>query len=102
MIKIVNVLDLPFYLTGGTVLSRHFFQHRYSDDLNYFVNDNPLFIDHFQKFNSYLLKFRDELNFKINPERTLVTNNLIRTFIIKDDIELKLDFFRLDLVNNNG
>lgn len=30
--------DSPFYLTGGTVLSRVYFQHRYSDDLYYFVN----------------------------------------------------------------
>ncbi len=30
--------DSPFYLTGGTVLSRVYYQHRYSDDLDYFVN----------------------------------------------------------------
>ena len=28
-------LALPFYLTGGTALSRHYFAHRYSDDLDY-------------------------------------------------------------------
>ena len=36
--------DTPFYLTGGTALSRGYFQHRYSDDLDYFVNDHPDFI----------------------------------------------------------
>lgn len=30
--------DSPFYLTGGTALSRGYFNHRYSDDLDYFVN----------------------------------------------------------------
>lgn len=30
----------PFYLTGGTALSRGYYQHRYSDDLDLFVNDN--------------------------------------------------------------
>jgi hypothetical protein len=35
--------DTPFYLTGGTALSRGYFQHRYSDDLDYFVNDHPDF-----------------------------------------------------------
>jgi hypothetical protein len=35
--------DAPFYLTGGTALSRGYFQHRYSDDLDYFVNDHPDF-----------------------------------------------------------
>lgn len=33
----------PFYLTGGTALSRGYYQHRYSDDLDLFVNDNKDF-----------------------------------------------------------
>ncbi len=33
----------PFYLTGGTALSRGYYNHRYSDDLDYFVNDHPDF-----------------------------------------------------------
>ncbi|MEK6591112.1 MAG: nucleotidyl transferase AbiEii/AbiGii toxin family protein [Nitrospinota bacterium] len=32
--------DSPFYLTGGTALSRAYYSHRYSDDLDYFVNDH--------------------------------------------------------------
>ncbi|OGL43866.1 MAG: hypothetical protein A2W05_04315 [Candidatus Schekmanbacteria bacterium RBG_16_38_10] len=28
----------PFYLTGGTALSRGYYNHRFSDDLDYFVN----------------------------------------------------------------
>lgn len=35
--------ESPFYLTGGTALSRGYFNHRYSDDLDYFVNDFPDF-----------------------------------------------------------
>ncbi len=35
--------DTPFYLTGGTALSRGYFQHRYSDDLDYFLNDHSDF-----------------------------------------------------------
>lgn len=92
MIKIVIDLNLPFYLTGGTVLSRHFFHHRYSDDLDYFVNDDPHFFDYFQKINNYLLNVKDDSQLRISSERTLVTNNLIRTFFIKDDVELKVDF----------
>jgi len=30
----------PFYLTGGTALSRGYFNHRYSDDLDLFVNNH--------------------------------------------------------------
>jgi predicted nucleotidyltransferase component of viral defense system len=35
--------DSPFYLTGGTTLSRGYYNHRYSDDLDYFVNFHPQF-----------------------------------------------------------
>lgn len=35
--------DTPFYLTGGTTLSRGYYNHRYSDDLDYFVNDRDDF-----------------------------------------------------------
>ncbi|MCX5808080.1 MAG: nucleotidyl transferase AbiEii/AbiGii toxin family protein [Proteobacteria bacterium] len=35
--------DSPFYLTGGTALSRGYYNHRYSDDLDYFVNFHPEF-----------------------------------------------------------
>jgi predicted nucleotidyltransferase component of viral defense system len=32
-----------FYLTGGTALSRCYFHHRYSDDLDFFINDDDRF-----------------------------------------------------------
>lgn len=44
--KVFNALEeagLPFYLTGGTALHRCYYQVRYSDDLDFFVNDAPDF-----------------------------------------------------------
>ncbi len=38
IIEIVKKLNTPFYLTGGTALSRCFSHHRHSDDLDFFVN----------------------------------------------------------------
>ena len=38
VMSIIRKLDTPFFLTGGTALSRHYSQHRYSDDLDLFVN----------------------------------------------------------------
>ena len=32
------------YLTGGTALSRFYLHHRYSDDLDFFVNSDPSFV----------------------------------------------------------
>jgi predicted nucleotidyltransferase component of viral defense system len=31
-------IPVGFYLTGGTALSRAYLNHRYSDDLDFFVN----------------------------------------------------------------
>jgi hypothetical protein len=36
-------LETGFYLTGGTAASRGYLQHRFSDDLDFFANDDPSF-----------------------------------------------------------
>jgi hypothetical protein len=41
--RVLLGVDHAFYLTGGTALSRGYFGHRYSEDLDYFVNDRPEF-----------------------------------------------------------
>ncbi len=43
VLEIVGKLPVGFYLTGGTALSRAYLHHRYSDDLDFFVNDVPDF-----------------------------------------------------------
>ncbi len=44
-LEAIDLLKFPFYLTGGTALSRCYYNHRYSDDLDLFVNDIPDFVD---------------------------------------------------------
>jgi len=39
----VAAIDTGFYLTGGTAASRGYLHHRYSDDLDLFVNDDERF-----------------------------------------------------------
>ena len=39
----LRAVDHGFYLTGGTALARGYYQHRYSEDLEFFVNDLPEF-----------------------------------------------------------
>lgn len=36
----ISALETPLYLTGGTALARGWTGHRYSDDLDFFVNDD--------------------------------------------------------------
>lgn len=43
VLGILRGLDTEFYLTGGTASSRGYLHHRFSDDLDLFVNDDPQF-----------------------------------------------------------
>lgn len=43
ILQVISKLDTGFYLTGGTAVSRGYLQHRFSDDLDFFVNDELLF-----------------------------------------------------------
>ena len=43
VLKSINQVDTGFYLTGGTAASRGYLRHRFSDDLDLFVNDDDRF-----------------------------------------------------------
>lgn len=43
VIQVMNQVETGFYLTGGTASSRGYLQHRFSDGLDYFVNDDHRF-----------------------------------------------------------
>jgi hypothetical protein len=42
-LDVLNGLETGFYLTGGTAASRGYLNHRFSDDLDLFVNDDDRF-----------------------------------------------------------
>jgi len=39
-----SLADTGFHLTGGTALSRGYLNHRFSDDLDFIVNDDERFV----------------------------------------------------------
>ena len=43
ILSLVQGAGVEFYLTGGTALSRYYLNHRYSDDLDLFVNQHSEF-----------------------------------------------------------
>lgn len=43
VLQLITRLDTGLYLTGGTAASRGYLQHRFSDDLDLFVNDDDRF-----------------------------------------------------------
>lgn len=49
--KVLSLLNSvgDFYLTGGTALSRFYYHHRYSDDLDLFTNEPDTFIFYYEK-----------------------------------------------------
>ncbi len=43
VLNVIRQVNTGFYLTGGTAASRGYLQHRFSDDLDFFVNDDDRF-----------------------------------------------------------
>ncbi len=82
---ILNNLDTDFYLTGGTALSRFYLKHRYSDDLDLFVNNSGTFLRDCE-----LVISNFELLMKV--EIVQKSSDFIRLNIVKQDVNLKIDF----------
>jgi len=79
--------ELPFYLTGGTALLRFYLKHRFSDDLDFFVNASP-------DFSKHILFIKNELQrqFKTDISKTLVTDEFARFFVEENKVFLKVEF----------
>jgi hypothetical protein len=82
-----SALKLPFYLTGGTALGRYYLNHRYSDDLDFFLNSEPRY-----KELIALIKTKIESSFKLNINDTLYTDDYTRFFIVDENQLLKIEF----------
>lgn len=80
-------LDLPFYLTGGTALGRFYLNHRFSEDLDFFINaDN--------QYQHYIALVKNKMadNFTVDIQKSLFTEDYSRFFITEDDSFLKIEF----------
>lgn len=81
----IDHLKTNFYLTGGTALSRFYLDHRYSDDLDFFVNDDNNFLYQLNSIQNELAK-HFQLKVVIKEER------FSRYTIENDNLTLKLEF----------
>lgn len=82
----MGVLPVDFYLTGGTSLSRAYLNHRYSDDLDFFVNNAS---DFKSQVNTVLKALTmDGMHF----ETSVADEGFARVFVFEGDHPLKLDF----------
>lgn len=85
VLYVVEALNLNFYLTGGTALGRCYLNHRYSDDLDFFVNDN----DHFKMECSAAI---NALKGQWECDIAVTSATFARIFLKKEKITLKVDF----------
>lgn len=79
--------QFPFYLTGGTALSRFYLHHRYSDDLDFFINSNPNYL---KLISSIKNKLSDD--FSVDIQKSLFAEDYVRFYIVDEDLNLKLEF----------
>jgi len=82
----METLPVDFYLTGGTALSRAYLNHRYSDDLDFFVNN----VSEFSWQVETVVKALSENQLKF--EISVTGESFARLFIYEADSVLKIDF----------
>jgi len=93
ILNIVRKLNTPFYLTGGTALSRHYFNHRFSDDLDLFVNSDTNYSQHVAQILNALEENQKSLNFSIDYRRLRKEEHYMQIFLtqLENAADLKLD-----------
>jgi len=99
ILSIVRHIDAPFYLTGGTALSRHYSPVRYSDDLDLFVNRDPDFSKWIERFYSALEKESRQGSISILTDRVLRFEDYVQVFL-QQSFENETIILKLDLVND--
>lgn len=86
ILRIIENLPVDFYLTGGTALGRAYLNHRYSDDLDFFVNQNSGFE---KQVELVLQSIRNE---QIKAEIAVAGESFTRVFVHQNEAILKIDF----------
>jgi predicted nucleotidyltransferase component of viral defense system len=86
VLRIIEKAEVDFYLTGGTALSRCYLMHRYSDDLDLFLNAHPAFKEQSKKMVSLFKK--NNLGCTVST----ASESFVRVLIERNDIFLKIDF----------
>ena len=99
---VLNILSrsgTDFFLTGGTALSRAYYNHRYSDDLDFFVNQSRTYGEQLEKVFALLR----ENGFVWSTEKDYTKAESFTTIKVRkeSDVLLKLDFVN-DMVPHYG
>ncbi len=87
VLQLFNTINGQFYLTGGTALGRFYLNHRFSADLDFFVNNCPEFKKAVEPY-----EYAIRTNFSLQKEGSLVTDEFVRFLILLDNETLKIEF----------
>ena len=91
VMNIISKCGVRFYLTGGTALSRAYYNHRYSDDLDFFVNDDS---EYSEQVKLILIKL-EENGFSFSRTVEFISTSSFTSLKVKHkktETLLKLDF----------
>jgi predicted nucleotidyltransferase component of viral defense system len=86
VLAVLGNIDTGLYLSGGTALSRGYLNHRFSEDLDFFVNDKAdfqLWADRFVQALSHSSRWDCQINQR--EER------YFRLSLVQDEINLKIE-----------
>ena len=84
VLKEIDALKTPFYLTGGTALSRCYFHHRYSDDLDLFVNEDEGFEQETGKVLQSLKKFSVRMSIRSDTFCSILIDEILKVDFVND------------------
>ena len=83
---LMGKVESPFYLTGGTLLSRYILQHRYSDDLDFFANA-------ISDFHEQVEKIMEGVKREIpKVELSNKQDSYVRFYVYEGEVILKIEF----------
>lgn len=87
VLQLIGREGTAFYLTGGTAASRGYLNHRFSDDLDLFVNDD-------ERFKLWTARFIHALSRSESRRLTVLLREerFVRLEVNDDDISMKLEF----------
>ena len=93
VLNIVKRSGLPFYLTGGTALSRGYFNHRYSEDLDFFVNNANNYQELTGELIQLLIENQDSLLYRVDMQTVRRTETFSQVILksVKNECLLKID-----------
>jgi predicted nucleotidyltransferase component of viral defense system len=85
-----------FYLTGGTALGRFYLNHRFSEDLDFFVNKSDTFHSSVKEIEKVLIS-----NFSVLRQESIIYDDFVRFYIEDNESVLKIEFVN-DIVYRCG